>query len=106
MADAETTPAAVPGGEGGAAPSLGRGAFTQVPIEIVISVGRARPLVRDLLRLQRDSVLPLDRRVDDPVELYVGDKLIARGQLEEMEGDQAGQMAVRLTEVADLSDGV
>jgi flagellar motor switch protein FliN len=39
------------------------------------------------------------------VELYVGDKLIARGQLEELEGDKAGQMAVRLTEVADLSDG-
>jgi flagellar motor switch protein FliN len=49
MADAETTPVAGPGGEG--ASSLARGAFTQVPIEIVISVGRARPLVRDLLRL-------------------------------------------------------
>ena len=51
--------------------------FSQVPIEITISVGKARPLVRDLLRLQRDAVLPLDRRVDDPVELYVGDRLIA-----------------------------
>lgn len=105
MAEADTTSTAPATGEVGAQ-SLSRGAFTQVPIEIVISVGRARPLVRDLLRLQRDSVLPLDRRVDDPVELYVGDKLIARGQLEELEGDQAGQMAVRLTEVADLSDGV
>jgi flagellar motor switch protein FliN len=103
MPDTQFPPAEV---DGEAAPSLGRGAFAQVPIEIVISVGRARPLVRDLLRLQRDSVLPLDRRVDDPVELYVGDKLIARGQLEELDGDQAGQMAVRLTEVADLSGGV
>lgn len=90
----------------GAKPSLGKGAFSQVPIEIVISVGRARPQVRELLRLQRDSVLPLDRRVEDPVELFVGDRLIARGVLEELEGDQAGQMAVRLTEVADLSNGV
>ncbi|MFC7702636.1 FliM/FliN family flagellar motor switch protein [Plastorhodobacter daqingensis] len=80
--------------------------FTQVPIEITISVGRARPLVRDLLRLRRDSVLPLDRKVDDPVELYVGDKLIARGELQELDGDQAGQLAVRLTEVADLQDGL
>mgnify|MGYP002622587701 FL=1 len=83
-----------------------RSAFTQVPIEIVIAVGRARPTVRELLRLTRDSVLPLDRRIEDPVELYVGDRLIARGVLEEMEGDQAGKMAVRLTEVADLSDGL
>ncbi|KAA2315586.1 FliM/FliN family flagellar motor switch protein [Pseudooceanicola sediminis] len=77
--------------------------FTVVPIEITISVGKARPLIRDLLKLTRDSVLPLDRRVDDPVELYVGDRLIARGELEELEGDQAGQLAVRLTEVSDLS---
>ena len=80
--------------------------FGLVPIEITISVGRARPSVRDLLRLQRDSVLPLDRRVDDPVELYVGDRLIARGELHELEGEQAGQLAVRLTEVANLRLGL
>jgi flagellar motor switch protein FliN/FliY len=85
---------------------LAQGAFSHVPIEIVVSVGRARPAVRDLLRLQRDSVLPLDRRVDDPVELFVGDRLIARGILEELEGDQSGNMAVRLTDVADLRDGL
>ena len=80
--------------------------FAQVPIEVTISVGKARPMVRDLLRLSRDAVLPLDRRVDDPVELYVGDRLIARGELQEMEGDQAGQLAVRLTEVANLRGGL
>jgi flagellar motor switch protein FliN len=80
--------------------------FTRVPIEITVSVGRARPLVRDLLRLKGDSVLPLDRRIEDPVELYVGDRLIARGELQELDGDQAGQLAVRLTEVADLKGGL
>ncbi|MBW6505372.1 MAG: FliM/FliN family flagellar motor C-terminal domain-containing protein [Rhodobacteraceae bacterium] len=80
--------------------------FTQVPIEITISVGKARPLVRELLRLKRDAILPLDRRVDDPVELFVGGKLIARGELTELSGDQAGQLAVRLTEVADLQNGL
>ena len=78
----------------------------KVAIMITISVGRARPQVRELLRLQRDAVLPLDRRVDDPVELYVGDRLIARGELQELEGDQAGQLAVRLTEVANLRGGL
>jgi flagellar motor switch protein FliN len=80
--------------------------FAQVPIEIMISVGKARPLVRDLLRMGRDSVLTLDRRVDDMVELYVGDRLIARGELQELEGDHAGQLAVRLTEVANLKGGL
>jgi flagellar motor switch protein FliN/FliY len=80
--------------------------FSQVPIEVTISVGRARPMVRDLLRLSKDAVLQLDRRVDDPVELYVGDRLIARGELTELEGENAGQLAVRLTEVANLRGGL
>jgi len=80
--------------------------FSQVPIEVIISVGKARPMVKDLLRLSKDAVLPLDRRVDDPVELYVGDRLIARGELTELEGDMAGQLAVRLTEVANLRGGL
>lgn len=80
--------------------------FSQVPIEITISVGRARPQVRELLKLQKDAVLALDRRVDDPVELWVGDRLIARGELEEMDGENAGRLAVRLTEVANLRGGL
>ena len=78
----------------------------QIPIEITISVGKARPLVRDLLALGQDAVLPLDRRVEDPVELYIGDRLIARGELQELEGEQAGQLAVRLIEVANLRGGL
>jgi len=80
--------------------------FSGVPIEITVCVGRARPLIRDLLKLGKDAVLLLDRRVDDPVELYIGERLIARGQLEEVEGEATGQLAVRLTEVADLRGGL
>lgn len=76
--------------------------FQSVPIEITISVGRARPSVRELLTLGENAVLPLDRRIDDPVELYIGDRLIARGELQELEGGDAGQLAVRLTEVITL----
>ena len=76
-----------------------------VPIEVVVSVGRARPMIAELVTLRRDSVLPLDSRIEDPVELYIGDRLIARGELQEMD-DGSGRLAVRLTEVADLSGGV
>jgi flagellar motor switch protein FliN/FliY len=75
--------------------------FGDVPIEIRIAVGHARPRVRELLALTHDSVLVLDRRVEDPVELYVGDLLIARGELEEVGGEEDGALAVRLTEVID-----
>lgn len=79
-------------------------AFLGVPLEVIVSVGRARPLISELVRLRRDSVLPLDTKVDDPVELYIGDRLIARGELQEMD-DDSGRLGVRLTEVADLGDG-
>ncbi len=78
-------------------------AFTTVPIEITVSVGRARPLVRDLLQLEEGSVLLLDKRVEDPVELYVGDRLIGTGVLEITEsGEHHGQLCVRLIEVNDF----
>ncbi|TDL78239.1 FliM/FliN family flagellar motor switch protein [Palleronia sediminis] len=80
--------------------------FSRVPVEIVVSVGKARPKLSELLKMGRDAVLPLDTKVEDPVELYVGDRLIARGELEEIEGEGPGQLAVRLTEIADLEPGL
>lgn len=80
--------------------------FTSVPIEVTVCVGKARPLVRDLVQLGENAVLKLDKRVDDPVDLYIGDRLIARGILEEVEGEEQGQLAVRLIEVVDLQKGL
>ena len=80
--------------------------FTSVPIEVTVSVGRARPLVRDLVSLGQNAVLELDRNVEDPVELFVGDKLIARGLLEEAEGAPDGRLCVRLIEVVDMQNGL
>ena len=77
MSDFDTDPA----------PLDSKNPFTSVPIEISICVGKARPLIRDLVSLGEKSVLPLDRSVEDPVDLYVGDRLIARGVLEEQEGE-------------------
>jgi flagellar motor switch protein FliN/FliY len=81
------------------------GTFLGVPIEVTISVGKARPLVSELVDLRRDSVLTLDSSIDDPVELYIGDRLIARGELQEI-GDESGRLGVRLTEVADFSNEI
>lgn len=75
--------------------------FVKLPIEVRVTVGHARPSIEELLSLVPESLLPLDRSVSDPVELYVGDKLIARGQLEEIDDGSGGHLAVRLTEVAD-----
>lgn len=77
--------------------------LAHVPVEVTVSVGRARPLIGDLLKMEQGSILHLDRKFDDPVELYAGDTLIARAELVELEGEQAGQLAVRLTEVRNIA---
>lgn len=80
--------------------------FTAVPIEVTVCVGKARPLIRDLVMLGENAVLTLDSKVEDPVDLYVGDRLIARGLLEEKEGESSGQLVVRLTEIVDLKSSL
>ncbi|WP_439138831.1 FliM/FliN family flagellar motor switch protein [Roseicyclus sp.] len=86
--------------------SLLRAAALQaVPIEIRVSVGRARPLLRDIMALTPEAVLPLDSRIEDPVALYVGDRMIAEGELVELEDERAGQLAVRITRLTEGGHG-
>jgi flagellar motor switch protein FliN/FliY len=80
-------------------------ALQAVPIEIRVSVGRARPLLRDVMDLAPEAVLTLDSRIEDPVTLYVGDRMIAEGELVELEGERAGQLAVRVTRLAEGGHG-
>lgn len=74
-----------------------------VPVEVVIAVGRANPSIGDLLNLSRDALLSLDSKIDDPVDIMVGKRVIARGELQEIE-DSNGRLGVRLTEIVDLSE--
>ena len=76
-----------------------------VQIEMTVSVGKTRLALSELVKLEKESVLQLDSRIEDPVDIYVGDRLVARGELEEVDG-KTGHLGVRLTEVADLSGGV
>jgi len=80
-----------------------RNPIASVPIEITVSVGKARPHIRDLMALEENAILPLDSRINDPVELYIGDQLIARSDLQEIPDDPSGQLSVRLTQVIDVS---
>lgn len=74
-----------------------------VQIEITVSVGQARIALSDLVALEKESVLQLDSHIEDPVDIFIGDRLVARGELEEIDGDQ-DRLGVRLTEVADMPD--
>ncbi|GJL93737.1 MAG: hypothetical protein DHS20C05_01420 [Hyphococcus sp.] len=78
-------------------------AIFNVPIEVVVAIGTARPLIGDLLSMGRNHLLPLDSAIDDPIELRVKDKVIARGELTQVP-DTDGQLGIRVTEVVNISE--
>ncbi len=72
--------------------------FENVSVSLRICVGTARPTLQELVSLQPDAIMSLDRTISDDVELFVGERLVARGVLEE-DVDTPGQLQVRVTAV-------
>lgn len=52
-----------------------------IQVEVTIRLGRTRQTVAQLSALRPDDVLVLDQAIEDGVEICVGDKVIARGEL-------------------------
>lgn len=52
-----------------------------VDLNVKIELGRTRMLVEDVLRLTEGSVVELDKLAGDPVDVYVNDQLVARGEV-------------------------
>lgn len=52
-----------------------------VHLEVKIELGRAQMYIEDVLRLGAGSVVELDKLAGDPVDIYVNDRLIARGEV-------------------------
>lgn len=52
-----------------------------IEVEVTIRIGRTRLTVAELSALRRNEVLRLDQSISDGVEICVGEKVIARGEL-------------------------
>ncbi len=73
-----------------------RRSIYSVPVTVTVSIGQKRLSVQEILELQPDSVIALSSKVDDPVDLFIDDKLIAKGELVETDD---GQIAVKIVEI-------
>ena len=56
-------------------------AVFDVPVQISAVLGRSRMDVGELLRLGPGAVLELDRKVGEAIDIYVNDRLVARGEV-------------------------
>jgi flagellar motor switch protein FliN len=70
-------------------------AVFDVPVRISVVLGRARVPVASLLKFDVGTVVELDRQVGEAVEIYVNDRLVARGEIVLVED----RLGVTMTEI-------
>lgn len=80
----------------GSARNAFRRSIYSVPVTVTVSIGSKRLSVSEILELQPESIVALTSRIDDPVDLCIDNKVIAKGELVET-GD--GTIAVKIIEI-------
>ncbi|MGI9625695.1 MAG: flagellar motor switch protein FliN [Longimicrobiales bacterium] len=68
-------------------------------LPVAIELGRTRLSVQDVLGLARGSVVQLDRQAGEPVDVYVGDRRFAEGEVV-IVGEQFGVRITRIVNTA------
>lgn len=70
-------------------------AVYDIPVQISVVLGKTNMQVSQLLKLGRGAVVELDRKVGEPIDIYVNNRLVARGEVVVVE-DRIG---VTMTEI-------
>ncbi len=70
-------------------------AVFDVPVAVSAVLGRAKLEVHQLMRLKPGAVLELDRKVGEAIDIYVNDRLVARGEVVLVEE----RLGVTMTEI-------
>ena len=76
-------------------------AVFDVPVQVSAVLGRSRMEVGELLKLGPGTVLELDRRVGEAIDIYVNNRLVARGEVVLVED----KLGVTMTEILKAERG-
>lgn len=79
-----------------AAPTRDLDAVYDIPVQVSAVLGRATMQVSQLLKLGRGAVVELDRKLGEAVEIYVNNRLVARGEVVMVDDNRLG---VTMTEI-------
>ena len=71
-----------------------------MPVNISAVLGKAHMSVAQLLKLNRGSVLELDRKVGEAIDIFVNNRLVARGEVVVVED----RLGVTMTEIVKTED--
>jgi len=75
-------------------------AVFDVPVQVSAVLGRSKMDVADLLKLGPGTVLELDRRVGEAIDIYVNNRLVARGEVVVVDE----RLGVTMTEIIKSED--
>lgn len=70
-------------------------AIYNIPVQLSAVLGRASMQVNQLLKLGRGAVVELDRGVGEPIDIYVNNRLVARGEVVVVED----RLGITMTEI-------
>ena len=70
-------------------------AIYDIPVQISAVLGKATMQVSQLLKLGRGAVVELDRKVGESIDIYVNNRLVARGEVIVIED----RLGVTMTEI-------
>ena len=71
------------------------GLLQDIDVRLTVELGRKQMRLRDVLALGENSIVELDRLTDDPLDILVNGKLIARGEVVA----QGNRFAIRVLEL-------
>ena len=75
----------------------------RIPVTVKIVLGSATMPVANLMKLGRGAVIPLDRKVGEPVDMVVNGRVVARGEVVVVD-EGSSRFGIKLTEVVGPSD--
>ncbi len=76
-------------------------AIGQIPVKVSAVLGQAHMQVNQLLKLGRGAVVELDRRVGEAIDIYVNNRLVARGEVVIVDD----RLGVTMTEIIKSEQG-
>lgn len=83
------------GGMGGETVQRDLDAIYEIPVQVTAVLGKSTMPVNQLLKLGRGAVVPLDRKVGEAIDIYVNNRLVARGEVVVTED----RLGVTMTEI-------
>ncbi len=73
-------------------------AVYDIPVQVSAVLGKATMKVSQLLKLGRGAVVELDRKVGEAIDIYVNNRLVARGEVVVVED----RLGVTMTEIVKI----